>query len=54
MTMDTEIDDEYWESLLKWAEGHFNAIFLGEDPDSLRYALYDAYQEPFNDRVEDA
>jgi len=49
----TEINDEYWEHLLKWAEAYFDSIFLDHDPDSLRYALYDNYEEPFNDRLED-
>ena len=40
----TEIDDAYWESLLHWVDLNI---------DSLEYALYDDYEEPFNDRLED-
>lgn len=41
----TEIDDEYWDHLLNYVDANY---------DSLEYALYDDYQEPFNDRLEDA
>lgn len=48
MTMDTDptfLTEEDWQHLLEWVDANV---------DSLDYALYDDYEDLYNDRMKDA